>query len=99
MSLHDIQKVPSVKLYSKIITAGLNSVDFSIVCALSKTLGPELEFLSSMGVTERFEYLQSLKYRLANEKLSGSLISKSKMFFDKFELLKYRRALSLLVNG
>lgn len=97
LSPKEVQKLPSVKLYSKVVSVGLSSLSLSAIYSISKTLGPELETLSALGAQERLEFLKSIKKALLLERIFN--VSKvsytSKIFSDPVELLKYRRALSL----
>lgn len=95
LPLKDIQKFPSVKIYSKLLSAGLSSVLLSSVFAISKTLGPDLEILSSLSSSERLIYIRSLYFNLINQKVAGNLSTFPRLFFDPFELLKYRKNLAL----
>nr|AYB71453.1 hypothetical protein [Trachelomonas grandis] len=99
LNIREIQKIPSVRFYSKVFSLGPSFLSLSVIFALSKSLGPELELLSSMSIIERFNYLSFLKDKLIKEKISGSLASKSKIFFDKFELFRYRKALALQLRS
>ena len=95
LSPNEIQKLQSIRLYSKVISTGSSAIELSVTSALSKTLGPELESLSNLNLYERFNYLRSLKAKVMAEKFVGSLSSKSKILFDPFEMNKYRKSLSL----
>lgn len=97
LSSKEVQKLPSVKLYSKVISVGLTSLNLSSVYSISKTLGPELETLSILSVQERLNFLNSIKKTILLERVFnvGKVFYSSKIFSDPIELLKYRRALSL----
>lgn len=74
LNSRDVQKLSSVKFYSKVVSFGSSFLSLSVVNSLSKTLGPELEFLSSLNNLERFYFLNSLKDRLIKEKSFGCLV-------------------------
>jgi hypothetical protein len=95
LELKDIQNIPSVNFYSKIINNSTSTVSLTTLFSMSKSLGPELEILSSMNTTERLHFLYLLKKSIINEKVAGRISSKSRMFNDPFELLRYRKGLSL----
>ena len=71
------------------------TVSLSTIYSISKTLGPELEILSNLNITERFHFLYLLKKSIINENVIGRITSKSKIFNDPFELLRYRKGVSL----
>ena len=69
----DIQNLFSVKCYRKILLSGFNSVSLGVVSAISKTLGPELETLSILSVSERFLFLKDLKLKITLDKSFGKI--------------------------
>nr|AEW12983.2 maturase [Strombomonas acuminata] len=91
----DVQQIPSVKLYTKVITIGYNSVALSVVNSLAKTLGPELETLSVLSVKQRLNYLKDLQNKIILDKGTGRISTKSSIFYDSFELAKHRRGLAM----
>lgn len=95
LDVKEIQKVPSVKFYSKLINNSTSTISLSTIFSIAKTIGPELEILSSLNNTERFHLLYLLKKSIINERIAGRISSKTKVFTDPFELLRYRKGLSL----
>lgn len=95
LDFKDIQRLPSVKFYSKVLMFNSSTNRLSTVFSIAKTLGPELETLVLLSVNERFNYLNNLTEVVINEKVTGRLGSENKIFNDPFELMKYRRGLSL----
>lgn len=95
LSFRDIQKMPSVKIYSKILSTGISSLSLSSVFAISKTLGPELESLSLLSLSERIIFLRSLYTSVIYQKVPSRLSNSSRIFVDPFELLMYRKGLAL----
>nr|YP_010700503.1 putative group II intron reverse transcriptase/maturase mat5 [Strombomonas costata]WCH63641.1 putative group II intron reverse transcriptase/maturase mat5 [Strombomonas costata] len=91
----DIQQIPSVKLYTKVLNIGYNSVALSAINSISKTLGPELETLSVLNVQQRLNYLKDLQNRIILDRGPGRISTKSSIFYDSFELAKHRRGLSM----
>lgn len=95
LELKEIQNIPSVKFYSKIINNCTSTISLSTTFSIAKSLGPELEILSSLNTSERYQFIYLLKKSIINEKISGRISSKSRIFQDPFELLRYRKGLSM----
>ena len=95
LELKEIQRIPSIKFYSKIINNSTATISLTTTFSIAKSIGPELEILSSLNINERYHFLYLLKKSIINEKASGHISSKSKIFSDPFELLRYRKGLSL----
>ena len=75
---------------------GVSSLSLNSLYALSKTLGAELETLSTLSDKERFYFLQSLQKSIFNQKISPNIISNYRAAFnDPYQVLKFRKALSL----
>nr|YP_009144872.1 maturase [Euglenaria anabaena]AKJ83319.1 maturase [Euglenaria anabaena] len=99
LSPKEIQKLPSVKFYSRILYSGFNSVSFSSVVSLSKTLGPELESFSILTVQERIEFLRTLQKKIIFSKVSSRILSNSQNLYNPNELIKHRKGLALQARG
>lgn len=67
----------------------------SFIVSISKTLGPELEVLSLLNVSQRIDFLKNLLAKLISEKGPSKISHKSNIFFDSFDLSKHRRGLAL----
>jgi hypothetical protein len=91
----EIQQIHSVKLYTKVINLGYNSVALSVINSIAKSLGPELETLSVLSVQQRVEYLKELQSRIILDKGPGRITNKSCIFYDSYELAKHRRGLAM----
>lgn len=91
----EIQKLPSVKFYSKVLMAGFSSLSLTTLFSLSKTLGAELEILSNLSTKERLNYLQILHRDVLHQKVSGNLNSLYTTFNDPYQLLKFRKGVAL----
>ena len=91
----ELQQIPSVKLYLKLISSGKTTVGLSVIHAISKTLGPELETLSILNTFERINFLNSLKKKIILAKGPSRIISKPNIMSDPIELLKHRKGLAL----
>nr|AYQ93429.1 maturase [Lepocinclis tripteris] len=95
LSLKEIQTLPSVKLYSKVLLAGFSTISFSILYSLSNTLGWELETLSLLNVRERIKFIENLKRNLIFDTGEARIYSKRSILFDPILLSKHRRGLSI----
>nr|YP_009540899.1 maturase [Lepocinclis tripteris]AYQ93368.1 maturase [Lepocinclis tripteris] len=95
LSLKEIQTLPSVKLYSKVLLSGFSTISFSILYSLSNTLGWELETLSLLNVRERIKFLENLKNNLIFDLGEARIYSKRSILFDPILLTKHRRGLSI----
>lgn len=95
LPIKDIQKMPSIKVYSKVLSTGYSSLSLSSVFAISKTLGPELESLSLLNFNERVRFLRSLHSNIIFHKVDSRLSNVSRIFVDPFELLMYRKGLAI----
>nr|AEW12969.1 maturase [Colacium vesiculosum] len=91
----EIQQIPSVKLYLKLLSTGKSSVSLSVIHSLSKTLGPELETLAVLNISERIDFLQALKKKIISEKGPSRITSKPHIISDPNELMKHRKGLAL----
>lgn len=95
LSFKEIQKIPSVKFYSKVILYGSSCLSLSIISAISQTLSYELDVFSQLSVKERFCFLSALKKSFF---LNQPEFSDLKVFAysqDPFNLYQIRRKLSL----
>lgn len=95
LDFKEIQQLPSVKFYSKGLMSGYSSLGLTTVYSLSKTLGADLETLSTLNSRERIYFLQALKKSILNEKVNGNIISNYSTFKDPYLLLKFRKGLAL----
>lgn len=91
----EIQKIPSIRLYCKVISIGKNTVSFSSLVSLSKTLGPELETLSILNVNERINYLQKTYNNLLKYKGAGKVFSSPNLLYNADNLTKHRKGLAI----
>lgn len=98
-SSKEIQKLPSVKLYSKLLSVGRSSLSLSYVSAISKTLGADLDTLSLLLPFERIRFLRSLHFNLMYDRVEYKSSHSSRIFVDPFELSSYRRSLALQCRG
>lgn len=94
-SLVDIQRINSVKVYSKLISTGFSSRSLSSIYAISKTLGPDLESLSLLSSNERIHFIRSLHSNLIYNQLSWHLSDFSSVYTDPLQLFSYRKGLAL----
>ena len=99
LSTKEIQKLPSVKMYSKLLSVGKSSLSLSYVFAISKTLGPDLDTLSLLLPFERLKFLRSLHLSLMHERVDYNCLQASRIFTDPFELMSYRKSLALQCRG
>ena len=90
----DIQNIPSVKAYRKILLCGFNSVSLSTINAISKTLGPELETLSVLSVSERFSFLRELQLKITADPSLGKVDFRQRVVNNPLQLMKHRKGLS-----
>lgn len=88
LTVKDVQKIPSVKFYSKIILYGSSCLSLSIISAISQTLNYELDILSQLSVEERFYFLATLKKSFIFNQVSFQTL-------NNFSLEKIRYKLSL----
>lgn len=97
LSSKDVQKLSSVKLYSKLLCVGKSSISVSFVYAIAKTLGRDLDTLSVLSLSERISFLRSVHLNLIHHRLENNNYSynNNSVFSDPFELLVYRRDLAL----
>nr|YP_009145553.1 maturase [Trachelomonas volvocina]AKL82465.1 maturase [Trachelomonas volvocina] len=95
LDFKDVQRLSSIKFYSKVLMFARPCLTFSSIFSVSKTLGQELELLVSLSSKERFNFLYNVLNSLIVDNSSGKLSSEFKAFNDPFELFKYRKALSL----
>lgn len=91
----EIQQIFSVRFYTKLLSSGTSSMNLSAIYAISKTLGPELEVLSILNVSERLEFLKELQKKVVLDKRIGRIISKPQLLYNPSELIKHRNGLSL----
>lgn len=94
-SLIDIQRINSVKIYSKLLSTGFSSRSLSSIYAISKTLGPDLESLSVLSTKERINFIRSLHSNLIYSSVDCHLSNFSTIYTDPLHLLFYRRGLAL----
>lgn len=95
LSPKDIQNLYSVKFYRKIVFFGFNSISLSVVQAISKTLGSELESLSVLSVSERLLFLRDLQRQLILDKVSSNVYMRNFNSMNPLEIMKYRKNLSI----
>lgn len=94
-SLVDIQKINSVKVYSKLLSTGFSSRSLSSVYAIAKTLGPDLESLSLLSAKERVNFIRSIHSNLIYSQVGFHLSDFSSVYTDPLQLFSYRKALAL----
>lgn len=92
-TVKEIQKLPSVKFYSKMIMFGNSSVSLSIIYAISNTLSSEIEILSNLSSLERFSFLSALKDSLFLEQ--KTLNQFYNCYNSSVDLLRLRKNFSL----
>lgn len=90
-----IQAIPCIRFYSKIISRSRSSVSFSLLVSLSKTLGPELEMLSVLNSIERINYLQNVYGNLLKDRNTGKIFNNLSYLYNAENLVKHRKGLSL----
>lgn len=95
LSPREVQQIFSVRFYTKILASGCSSINLSVIYAISKTLGPELETLSVLSVSERLQFLKDLQKKIILDKSVGKVISKPQLLYSPIELMKHRIGLSL----
>lgn len=91
----EIQQISSIKLYSKILTLGPNSLALSSIYSLSKTLGLELEILSLLNINERLKFLRELQKKLIQQKGPGTIFNNNERLSDPVMLLRHRKGLAM----
>lgn len=99
LSSKEIQKLPSVKFYSKIISSGFSSVSLSILQSIARTLGSELEVLSILNSSERIKFLRDLYFKLLSEKGTSLINTNVCNSSDPISVSKYRRGLALQMRS
>lgn len=95
LSSKDIQKLSSVKLYSKLLSVGKSSISLSFVYAIAKSLGRDLDTLSVLSLSERISFLRSVHLNLVHHRVQDNISRNNCLFPDPFELLVYRKNLAL----
>lgn len=96
LSSKEVQKLPSVKFYSKVLSSGFSSSSISLLQAIAKTLGSEFEVLSVLSPLERINFLKEVYTKLLNDKSLGSInFSGAYSFDDPISLFKYRKGIAL----
>lgn len=95
----EVQQLKSVRFYSKVISSGSSTTSLSVIQSIAKTLGPELEVISTLNFSERILFLKKLKLKLMNEKDIGILKRKRYDLLDPISLLRYRKGLALQVRS
>jgi hypothetical protein len=95
LSPREVQQIFSVRLYTKVLSSGISSINLSVIYAISKTLGPELEILSVLSISERLQFLKDLQKKVILDKSVGKVISKPQLLYDPSSLMKHRNGLSL----
>lgn len=91
----DIQNLFSVKAYRRLIFSGFNCVSLSVIYAISKTLGPELETLSVLSVHERVLFLKELQSKIMLDRNTGKIDFRQRNLNNPFQLMKHRKGLSI----
>lgn len=99
LEVKDIQSLPSVKIYRKILFSGINSISLSVIYAISKTLGPELESLSVLKVSERFTFLKDLQSKIINDKSPGRIDFRQRIVNNPVHLMKHRKGLAIQLRS
>jgi hypothetical protein len=95
LSFKEIQRISSVKFYSKLLSVGRSSVSLSFVYAVTKSLGRDLDALSVLSSSERINFLRSLHFSLIHQRISKTDLNSHSLFSDPFDLMLYRRNLAL----
>nr|YP_009538683.1 maturase [Phacus pleuronectes]AYQ93677.1 maturase [Phacus pleuronectes] len=95
LSVRDIQQLSSIKLYAKLISSDEIVISFSILRAISKTLGSELEIISVLNNKERLFFIKEMENKIANSFSSGKIYSNKIFLFDPILLLKHRLGIAL----
>nr|YP_010700324.1 putative group II intron reverse transcriptase/maturase mat5 [Flexiglena variabilis]WCH63521.1 putative group II intron reverse transcriptase/maturase mat5 [Flexiglena variabilis] len=95
LSSKEVQRLPSVKFYSKIISSGFSCLSISLLQSVAKTLGSEFEILSILNPYERINFLKDSYLKLLNNKTIGCSASLGYNFSDPILLSKYRNGLAL----
>lgn len=95
LSPREVQQLFSVRFYTKMLSFGCSSMNLSVIYAISKTLGPDLEILSVLSVSERLQFLKDLQKKIILDKSVGKVISKPQLLYSPRDLMKHRNGLSL----
>lgn len=95
LNVKDIQSLSSVKCYRKLLFFGFNSVSLSVIQAISRTLGPELESLYALDVSQRFLFLKDLQLKAILYEGPSKLVTKNLGNLNSLEVMKYRKGLAL----
>lgn len=95
LEIKDIQNLSSIKAYRKLIFSGFNSVSLSVIYALSRTLGPDLETLSVLNVHERICFLKDLQLKIISDKSFGKIDFRKRNLNNPSQLMKHRKGLSI----
>ena len=99
LSSKEIQKLPSVRFYSRIISNGFSCVSLSILQSIARTLGSELEVLSILNSLERIKFLKDLYLKLLSEKGISLINTNVRNSSDPISVSKYRRGLALQMRS
>lgn len=95
LSYQSIQNLDSIKFYKKTLLFGFNNISLTVIQAISKTLGPELESLSILDVSERLLFLKALQLKVILDKGSYKTDFKNRNHSNPVELMKYRKGLAV----
>lgn len=95
LSLKDVQKLQSVRIYIKAISSGISSASLCALLSLSKTLGPELETLSLLSPRERLYFLREIQKKIVNDKGPGKISFKNYKDTNDLGLAKHRKGISM----
>nr|YP_010700395.1 putative group II intron reverse transcriptase/maturase mat5 [Phacus arnoldii]WCH63577.1 putative group II intron reverse transcriptase/maturase mat5 [Phacus arnoldii] len=91
----EVQQIFSVKVYSKVLSCGLSSINISVIQSIAKTLGPELETISILNVKERIFFLTKIQKKLVSLKGIARICPKNNLLNDPLVLLRHRRGLAV----
>lgn len=91
----ELENLVSIRTYRKVIFSGFNSVSLTVVQAISRTLGPELETLSSLNVYERVIFLKELQLKIMLDKSVGKIDFRQRNLNNPSQLMKHRKGLSI----
>lgn len=95
LKIRDIQRISSIKLYAKLISSDEIVVSFSILRAISKTLGADLEVISVLNNRERILFIKQIEKKIVNSFTSGKIYSNNLFLLDPVLLLKHRLGIAL----
>lgn len=96
LSSKEVQKLPSVKFYSRLLSSGLSTTSLSLLQSIARTLGSEFEVLSVLNSYERTKFLKELHIKLLNyQSLEPATSIGAYNFGDPVSLFKYRRSVAL----